>query len=188
MSLRIPLGSDQTLQVEFHEIERRLRRLERASGVSPAGGPNLIFNSTSSGSGGTAINLQPILDRLTALETALSLISTTNPPDYGAVGASARNGLVPTPGLAEPPTGVAQHVLTEDNFWGFPFRGLIGVATSGEQTDLPYDVVDVSAALHVAGPFSVADLLVGTARVIGYLIPSGTLATCEDDLSIAGLI
>ena len=187
MSLRIPLTRDQTLQVEFHEIERRLRRLERASGVSPAGGPNLVFNSTSSG-GGATVNLQPILDRLTALEQTLAGLSTTNQPDYGAVGAAARNGLVPTPGLSEPPTGVAQHVLTEDNFWGFPLRGLIGVATSGEQTEPPYDVVDVAAGMHVSGPIDVGEILIGTARMVGYLIPNGTLATSEDDLSIAGLI
>ena len=187
MSLRIPLTSDQTLQVEFHEIERRLRKIEKGLGVN-AGSTSVI--RVSGGSGGTStVNLQPIYDRLDVIETTLlDLAATPAIVDYRVVGASSAAGLVPDPGVSEPPTGVAQHVLTEDNEWGFPLRGLIGVATSGEQTDLPYDVVDVSAALHVEGPLSVADMLVVTARVIGLLIPSGTLATCEDDLSIAGLI
>lgn len=185
MSLRIPLTSDQTLQTEFHEIERRLRRLEKSVGVTVS--QTVLRTSTSSSS---SVNLQPIYDRLTALEAAMVALGSfgiDDLPDFGGVGATEARGLVPTPGFAEPPTGVAQHLLTESGEWGFPLRGLIGVATSGEQTDPPYDVIDVSA-LHVAGPLSVSDLLVETARVIGFLIPSGTLATCEDDLSIAGLI
>ena len=187
MSLRIPLTSDQTLQVEFHEIERRLRKIEKGLGVN-AGSTSIIRVSGGSG-GGPAVNLQPIYDRLDVIETTLlDLAATPAIVDYKVVGASSAAGLVPDPGVSEPPTGVAQHVLTEDNEWGFPLRGLIGVSTSGEQTDLPYDVVDVAAGMHVSGPIAVGEILIGTARVVGYLIPNGTLATCEDDLSTAGLI
>ena len=186
MSLRIPLTSDQTLQTEFHEIERRLRKLEKTTGVTVS---QTVLRSSGTSSG--TVNLGPIYDRLTALETALVALGSfgiDDLPDYGLVGATETRGLVPTPSFAEPPTGVAQHVLTEDNYWGFPLRGLIGVSTSGEQTDPPYDVVDVAAGMHVSGPIAVGEILIGTARVIGYLIPNGTLATCEDDLSISGLI
>lgn len=187
MSLRIPLTSDQTLQTEFHEIERRLRKLEKTTGVTVS---QTVLRSSGTSSG--TVNLGPIYDRLTALETALVALGSfgiDDLPDFGGVGATEARGLVPTPGFAEPPTGVAQHLLTESGEWGFPLRGLIGVSTSGEQTDPPYDVVDLSAGVHIAGPVAVGELLVSMARVVGLLlIPGGTLATCEDDLSVAGLI
>lgn len=139
MSLRIPLTSDQTLQVEFHEIERRLRRLEKAT-TSETTSIRVI------GSGGTgAADLTSIYNRLAALEAAVAL----EVPNLGPVGLAAQAGLAPSPGLGLPPTGVAQHLLTENATWGFPFRGLIGVETSGEQTDPPYDVVNLQAALTV---------------------------------------
>jgi len=182
VSLRIPLTPDQTLQVEFHEIERRLRRLEKAQGNAASGSVRIV-----SGGGSTSVDLTSIYARLDALEAGI--IGVDDIPNLTGVGSAAQKGLAPSPGLAEPPTGVAQHLLTEDATWGFPLRGLIGVSTSGEQTDLPYDVVDVLAALHVTGPLSVADLLSITVRVTGLLlIQGGTLATCEDDLSVSGLI
>lgn len=182
MSLRIPLTPDQTLQVEFHEIERRLRRLEKA-GKSDATTVRII------GGGGTgSADLTSIYNRLAALEAAVGdTLEVDDIPNLVGVGSGAQKGLAPSPGLAEPPTGVAQHLLTEDATWGFPLRGLIGVATSGEDVALPYEIVDVSAGLHVAGPLAVGDLLVGTARIM-VLVPNGILAVCEDDLSVAGLI
>lgn len=155
MSLRIPLTNDQTLQTEFHEIERRLRKLEKATGVTVS--QTVLRTSTSSSSG---VNLQSVYDRLTALEaavTALGSFGIDDLPDFGGVGATESRGLVPTPGYAVPPTGVAQHVLTEDNEWGFPLRGLIHVGTSGEQTDPPYDVVSIDAAVQ-AGHLQVGDV------------------------------
>ena len=155
MSLRIPLTNDQTLQTEFHEIERRLRKLEKATGVTVS--QTVLRTSTSSSSG---VNLQSVYDRLTALEaavTALGSFGIDDLPDFGGVGATEARGLVPTPGFAEPPTGVAQHLLTESGEWGFPLRGLIGVSTSGEQTDPPSDVVNINAALH-AGHLSVSNI------------------------------
>lgn len=151
MSLRIPLTPDQTLQVEFHEIERRLRRLEKFT-KSDSTSIRVI------GTGGTgAADLTSIYNRLAALEAAVAV----DVPNLGPVGAAAQAGLAPSPGLGAPPTGVAQHLLTEDAEWGFPLRGLIGVATSGEQTSPPYDVVNLAAALTVwdvaAGNISAAD-------------------------------
>ena len=183
MSLRIPLAPDQTLSVEFHEIERRLRKLERETGVSS------VSTIRVTGGGSSApVNLSGIYARLEALEASLGEIDVDDLPNLGPVGDAAQKGLAPSPGLAEPPTGVAQHLLTEDAVWGFPFRGLVGVSTSGEHTDIPYDVLDVLSGVHIGGPVSVGELLVNTARVAGYLIPSGILVTCEDDLSVAGLI
>ena len=186
VSLRIPLTSDQTLQTEFHEIERRLRRLEKSVGVTVS--QTVLRTSTSSSS---SVNLQPIYDRLTALEAAMVALGSfgiDDLPDFGGVGATEARGLVPTPGFAEPPTGVAQHLLTESGEWGFPLRGLVSVVTATDQTDLPYDVLEVSAGMHVGGPVSVGEVLANTVRMVGYLIPNGTLVTCEDDLSVAGLI
>lgn len=146
MSLRIPLTPDQTLQTEFHEIERRLRKIEKGLGVTP--GLSSVIR-VSGGGGSSAVNLQPIYDRLDVIETTLlDLAAAPAIVDYRVVGASSAAGLVPDPGVSVPPTGVAQHVLTEDNEWGFPLRGLIGVSTSGEQTDPPYDIVTLSAGLH----------------------------------------
>ena len=183
MSLRIPLAPDQTLAVEFHEIERRLRKLERETGVSSVS----TIRVTGAGSS-VPVNLSGILARLAALEAAIGTVDVDSLPNLGPVGAGAQKGLAPSPGLALPPTGVAQHLLNEDAEWGFPLRGLVDVSTSGEHTDSPYDVVNVSAGVHVSGPVSFGDVFAQTVRVMGYLIPSGILVTCEDDLSIAGLI
>jgi hypothetical protein len=147
VSLRIPLSPDQTLQTEFHEIERRLRRLEKRTGTTAG-------NTTIQVLGGGAaqpVNLTSILNRLDALEAALAAIPDPDEFDiavFGAVGTSSATGVVPAPGVPLPPTGVAQHLLTENATWGFPLRGLIGVATPGTQTDPPYDVVTLSAGLH----------------------------------------
>jgi hypothetical protein len=144
MSLRIPLSPDQTLQTEFHEIERRLRKLEKATGVTA--GSTRVLIAGSSGTG--VVNLQPIYDRLNDLEDAINGIPTPVTNDFGGVGPSSVHGLVPAPGVALPPTGVAGRVLLEDGRWGEPFRGLIGVATPGDETEA-VDVVDINAGLHV---------------------------------------
>jgi hypothetical protein len=155
MSLRIPLGVDQTTQVEFHEIERRLRKLERAVGQAAG---NTTVRVIGSGNGSAGVNLQPLLDRITALENAVAgLGGSDDLPELGPVGSEAQAGIAPDPGIAEPPTGVAQHLLTEDATWGFPLRGLVGVETSGEQTEPPYDVVNLNAALH-AGHMSTSNM------------------------------
>lgn len=166
MSLRIPLTPDQTLQTEFHEIERRLRKLEKGLGVTA--GPSSVIR-VSGGGGGTSVNLQPIYDRLDVIETTLlDLAAAPAIANYRVVGTSSAAGLVPDPGTSEPPTGVAQHVLTEDNEWGFPLRGLIGVATSGEQTDQPNDIVNVHSGLHV-GSVTAATIEVVDLHVYGEL-------------------
>jgi len=185
MSLRIPLTSDQTLQVEFHEIERRLRKLEKATGTTAS--TSII--RVSGGGGGSTVNLQPILDRLEALELQVAEIPVDEEvPDFKPVGSTAANGLVPSPGTAEPPTGVAQHVLTEDNLWGFPFRGLVEVTTPGDETGDGSDTLDVDGSLHVAGGLSTHRIMAVNVVVLGALILPGYLACCEDDLSVAGLI
>jgi hypothetical protein len=168
LSLRIPLTPDQTLQTEFHEIERRLRKLEKTTGVTPGGSVRIV---TSGGSSGTTVNLQPIYDRLNDLESAIANLPEPVNNDFGGVGPSSVHGLVPAPGVPQPPTGEAGHVLLEDGSWGFPFRGLISVATSGEQTSPPYDIVDVTAALQAqtisAGDTNVANLY--THGVVQYI-------------------
>jgi len=149
VTLRVPLGGDQTLQVEFHEIERRLRALEgKVLGVSRPG-----VTSTLTVIGGAATNLQPIEERLSSLETIVAELEA-NPevdvsaiPVFGAVGSTSAKGLVLEPGQREPPTGLAEHVLKEDATWGFPYRGLVRVATPGTQTEPPSDVVNVHGSL-----------------------------------------
>ena len=156
MSLRIPLSPDQTLQTEFHEIERRLRRLEKQTGVNAGNTPIQVL-----GGGGGVTNLQPLITRIEALETVVAAIPDPDDFDisvFGAVGPSSSTGIVPEPGVAVPPTGLAQHVLTEEAEWAFPLRGLAAVVTSGEQTDPPYDVMDINAALHV-GHVSAAEIV-----------------------------
>jgi hypothetical protein len=112
-----------------------------------------------SGNGSAGVNLQPLLDRITALENAVAGMGGSDDlPELGPVGADAQAGIAPDPGIAEPPTGVAQHLLTEDATWGFPLRGLVGVVTSGEQTEPPYDVVNLNAGLHV-GHVQAADIV-----------------------------
>lgn len=165
LTLRIPLSKDQTLAVEFHEIERRLRKLEKATGTGSNATVRII---QSGGSGGTTVNLTPIIARLDALEATVGAIPDTDFDEFGGVGEESDHGLVPAPGTSEPPTGVAQHLLTEDGTWGFPLRGLIGVATSGEQDTPPYDVVNIQAGLSaasiVAGDIECNDLTVYTPR------------------------
>jgi hypothetical protein len=152
MALRIPLTHDQTLQTEFHEIERRLRKLETAAAKI---GTN---SSVILGSGGTGSpSLGSVYARLTALEQALAALGAVTVPELGPVGASAQAGIAPDPGLYAAPTGVAEHVLKEDATWGFPFRGLVQVGTSGEQTQPPYDVLNVFGGLQV-GDVTAADV------------------------------
>jgi hypothetical protein len=178
MSLRIPLTKDQTLQVEFHEIERRLRKLERSLG-QPVGATTVFVG------GGTAVprptsgtDLSGVTARLDALEAIVSTLGTvTEPVDFKAVGAYSANGLVPTPGTSEPPDGVADHVLKEDATWGFPFRGLVEVATDGTGES---DVVNIHAGLHV-GSIQAADIV--CSNIYGTLSPMGYLACCDDELA-----
>lgn len=153
MSLRIPLTKDQTLQVEFHEIERRLHRLERRTGMPSGGGPTSVQFI-----GGTTINgstdLTLINQRLDALEAALAALpEPIEYDDYGLVGPTSAQGLVPETNVPLPPTGVAQHVLTEDHYWGFPQRGLVQVVTPGDET-AQTDTVNVLGNLVVTGVIS----------------------------------
>lgn len=150
MTLRIPLTPDQTLQTEFHEIERRLRKLEKSTGVQS--GRTLIQVTNEGGS----TNLQSIYERLAVIESTLasSIVSVDDIQDLGAVGPNAHKGLAPDPGQGVPPTGVAQHVLTENAEWEFPFRGLIGVATPGDETEAG-DSVFVLGSMSVIGNMAV---------------------------------
>ena len=150
MALRIPLTSDQTLQTEFHEIERRLKKLERRTGIT-AGSSITTIQSFGTG-GASSPNLNPILARLDAIETALANLPEMDDVDFavfGGVGPTASSGAVPAPETHVPPTGIADEVLQESATWGFPFRGLAQVETSGAQLDIPYDVLDLNAGLHV---------------------------------------
>lgn len=149
MSLRIPLG-DQTLQVEFHEIERRLRKLEKVTGVSVASTVRIV---NTGGGGGGAVNLQAIYDRLNALEDAIANLPEPITSDFGGVGQSSTHGLVPAPGVALPPTGLAGHVLVEDGEWGFPFRGLLQVTSPGDATEAA-DNLNLLGSLGLAGDLS----------------------------------
>lgn len=186
MSLRVPVEHGQTVQVEFHEIERRLRKLEKRTGIE-AGGISRVTVLGSSGAG--SVNLTPILARLDALEDALANLPDQDINVFGGVGAASSEGLVPAPGTSEPPTGVANHLLSETGEWDFPLRGLIGVATDGEDVSEGEDVVDVSAGLHVSGNLSASSMIVRHVYAFGYVIPqNGVMANCEDDLSVAGLI
>jgi hypothetical protein len=166
LSLRIPLTPDQTLQTEFHEIERRLRKLEKETGTS-AGSSIRIVNT---GGGTGAVNLQPIYDRIKAIEDNINNLPSPITSDFGGVGPSSVHGLVPAPGVPQPPTGVAGHVLLEDGTWGFPFRGLVSVVTSGAQTDPPYDVVDIATGLSV-GNVQAADIECYNLNVRGAFSP-----------------
>jgi hypothetical protein len=170
VSLRIPLSPDQTLQTEFHEIERRLRKLEKTTGVTAGSSRVLIAGPSGTG----VVNLQPIYDRLNDLEAAINGLPAPVTNDFGGVGSGAVHGLVPSPGIYAPPAGIARHVLLEDGTWGFPFRGLVQVVTSGAQTDLPYEVLDINAGLH-AFYLSVGVLEVGDVNVSGTFVIDGGL-------------
>lgn len=153
MALRIPLTRDQTVQTEFHEIERRLRKLERKTGVTVGGSVTTI---QSIGGTSSSVNLGPILDRLDAIEAALLALPDPDDVDFavfGGVGATASSGAVPDPGTHLPPTGVADHVLKENATWGFPLRGLVQVTTPGDIT-FAADSVNVLGSVGVAGDVS----------------------------------
>lgn len=185
MSLRIPLTKDQTLQTEFHEIERRLRKLERATGTAVGHTTVQVIG----GGGGVSISdFRTVIERIENLEELVAGIGDPSEiPDFGNVGPAALRGLVPSPDTPLAPEGVAQHVLTEDNNWGFPFRGLVQVVTSGEQSDPPNDVLSIQASVNT-GNLSAGEIHTSNVTVMGYLKLRGTFATCEDDLSVAGLI
>lgn len=183
MSLRIPLAPDQTLQTEFHEIERRLRKLERATGVS------VVTTIRVAGGGGSTpvVNLAPLIARIEALEAAIGEVDLDDLPNLGPVGPTAQKGLAPSPGLYAPPTGVAEHVLTEDAVWGFPVRGLMQVVSSGDET-VSEDRLAVLGSLHLNGGLSADEIVGRKVTILGPLIVSGYLATSEDELSVAGLV
>jgi hypothetical protein len=185
MALRIPLTPDQTLQTEFHEIERRLRRLERATGTS-VGTTNLRVI----GGGSGTVNLQPILDRLDALEQQVADMGdpASEIPDFGAEGPTAMRGLVPSPGSPTSPTGISGQVLISNATWGYPFRGLVSVVTSGDQTDPAIDVLCIEAGLQVGGSLHAANIVARDVNVFGYLKVNGVLACSEYELSLAGLV
>ena len=102
MSLRIPLSPDLTLQTEFHEIERRLRKLEKATGTSAGSSVRITTTNT----GAAVVNLQPIYDRLNVLEETLANLPEPVTNDFGAVGAASFHGLVPAPGVPIPKENV----------------------------------------------------------------------------------
>lgn len=182
MTLRVPLGGDQTLQTEFHEIERRLRKLEKGV-LGPTRSSSLnTLQIIGGGSNSTPVDLSQINARLSALENELA--NLTDPEEgtlsvFGGVGPSASQGLVPDPGTAEPPTGVGAHLLVEDSTWGFPFRGLAGVATSG--SDKAQDVLALSAGLHVAHDLSSGNLVTGDADIEGQLRYRAICGSCNGD-------
>ena len=181
MSLRIPLSPDLTLQTEFHEIERRLRKLEKTTGVTVGGTTStrlLVSNSTTTGT----VNLQPIYDRLNDLENAVANLPEPITTDFGGVGVASVHGLVPAPGTAQPPTGVAGHVLLSDGTWGFPFRGLVQVATSGTESDPALDVITILGGLSVLGSVQASELVVSVIHTPGWM------ACCDDELSLRGLL
>lgn len=185
MSLRIPLSPDQTLQTEFHEIERRLRRLEKRTGVSAGSTTIQVL-----GGGVGVTNLQPLITRIEALEAVVAAIPDPDDFDidvFGAVGPSSATGIVPEPGVVEPPEGLETHVLLEDATWGYPLRGLVMVATEGSQTDPPYDVVDIHGGLHTGG-VSAGEIVAGKVIVLGPLVLAGYIACSEDELTLAGLV
>jgi len=149
MTLRVPPRADQTIQTMVQETERRLRRLEQRLGTRSEGATTIIRTVGGSSSVSMA-DLTAINERISALEqTVADFISDSgvDVPVFGGVGLTSRRGLVPEPGVRTPPTGLASHVLVEDATWGYPFRGLIRVATSGEQTEPPFDVLNVHAGL-----------------------------------------
>ena len=163
MSLRIPLTRDQTLQTEFHEIERRLRKLEKRTGLE-AGGASRVTVLGSSGAG--SVNLTPILQRIEALEDLVATLPTEIYQDFGGVGATSNHGLVPAPGTSQPPTGVGQHLLTESGTWGFPHRGLTHVVTPGDENS-GSDTVNVLGNLTALGTISAYSVEANGLQVIG---------------------
>lgn len=151
MSLRIPLTKDQTLQTEFHEIERRLRKLERQTGVTVGSNGTTSNTTFQTIVQGGATNLDAIYARLAVIEEALRNLSIpeANLPELGPAGPDAQAGIAPDPGTGVPPTGVAQHLLVEDATWGFPFRGLMGVTTVGDSSGPGQDAINVEGTLNV---------------------------------------
>jgi hypothetical protein len=162
MALRIPLSPDQTLQTEFHEVERRLRALEKRTGVTV--GSSIRVVNTSSGAG-VPINLQPFLDRLTALEQQVNNLPTPVTNNFGGVGATSAAGLVPAPGVPEPPTGLSEHLILENGAWGYPFRGMIQRATV-DSLQLS-ETLDILGSLSVSGGLAVDEITCRDVTVLG---------------------
>lgn len=167
MSLRIPLTPDQTMQVEFHEIERRLRKLERQIGKG-TGGDTYISVSGGGLTGGrvpstpttiTEHDMELLLDRVAVLEDAVANLDTSEVPVFKEAGPGAARGIVPSPEAVTPPTGMTAEYLEEDATWSYPYRGLIHIATAGDET-IGTDILNVAGALHVAGDLTAADLAV----------------------------
>lgn len=154
MTLRIPLTQDTTLRTTMEEIERRLRKLEKRTGVSPAVGNTTVQIIGNSGSGLTINNL---IQRIEALEEALENV----PQDaedlgitvFGGAGPSAHEGLVPSPEVHASPDGITQAVLTEDATFEIPHRGLVQVVTPGDET-VGADKLELQGSLHIAGDLS----------------------------------
>lgn len=166
MTLRIPLTQDQTLQVEFHEIERRLRKLEKSLGRDST---TASIRVVAGGSGTDTVNpsdLAALEARLAALEAAVLDLETELPPEFGAVGSESAAGIVMDPGVPMPPTGLAEHVLKEDATWGFPFRGLVQVTTPGDETDKGTDAVNIEGTLTVNADLSAHDIEARRVRTI----------------------
>lgn len=197
MTLRVPPGTDQTVQTAIHEAERRLRRLEKQIlGIGPRGPASTettIIRSVGGSSGGTV----QLLNRIQELEkTVAEIIANSGGddgltlddiPTLGPVGPSATRGLAPDPGLPEPPTGLASHVLVEDATWGYPYRGLVRVATRDDDTETGHDVVQVSGGMIVLGEVT-GDVTAGDLHITGIQYPTGYLACFDEELTQAGIV
>ena len=171
MALRIPLSPDMTLQTEFHEIERRLRRLERNLGTG-AGESHITVVAGSSGGGpqpAAAVDLSAIYARLDALEDTVATLDTASIPVFMPAGSSSAQGIVPDPGNAAAPVGLEEHLLKEDATWGFPLRGLVKVAKGTDDVTTLREVLDVLGGLHVAGDLTAADLEIFNLHTHGYV-------------------
>lgn len=154
MALRIPLTPDMTLQTEFHEIERRLRKLEKVTGTAS--------NSTTIkvvGGGGGAVDLSAIYSRLAALESAVAQpVDLSGLAEFQPAGDGSSKGLVPAPDEAAPPTGLADQYLEEDGTWSWPFRGLFNVATQGNENGYGGDTLNLLGSLGILGNFSAQEI------------------------------
>jgi len=169
LSLRIPLTNDQTLQTEFHEIERRLRKLEKSLG---RGGTTTILSMGGGGGGNVlaapTVDLSQIEDRLSTLETIVDGLDAVTIPVFGPVGTNASSGIVPSPEQSDPPSEIADQYLQEDTTWSFPLRGLVFNATNGVADIDTHEVVDLHGGLHV-GAVSASDVMTGDLHVFGSL-------------------
>lgn len=166
MSLRIPLTKDQTLQVEFHEIERRLRKLEKSVGERVGSTTVYVSGSTAVPRPGGTVDTTGLIARIEALELLVAGLSEpTETPVFKGTGDFAAKGLVPEPDIHEPPTGIGEQYLEEDATWSFPYRGVVQLTTPGDATSAT-DNLHVSGSLTVGSDFSARDVEAREVRTI----------------------